>query len=475
LEDEGGNLWISTANGLARFNPETHAIKVFDVDDGLQGNEFVPNAALKDIYGRLYFGGVNGFNWFIPSFIADNRIPPPVVVTRFSVDNQPVQADLSGRTPVEVQYWQRVIAFEFVALDFHSPDRNQYAYKLEGFDADWTYAGSRRYQSYTNLPGGNYVFKVKAANGDGYWNEEGISIPIRVVPPFWQAVWFRSLVILVLAGLTLGVYSLRMRNIQSQKQKLELTVTQRTEQLRREIEQRRQAEAVLAQKAAEEAVSAERTRLARDLHDAVTQTLFSASLIAEVLPELWNVDRGEAARSVDELRRLTRGALAEMRTLLLELRPASLTQARLEDLLRQLTEALIGRVRLPVAFTVEGERKLPPEVQVAVYRIAQECLNNAAKYSKASQVNVQLLLSPLGVHLEISDNGIGFDTDAVRSTSMGLRIMRERAESIGAELHVHSEAGRGTTISLTWNERPAFEAEQEQKDQGPIPEEEQTV
>ena len=245
---------------------------------------------------------------------------------------------------------------------------------------------------------------------------------------------------------------------QEYRSQLEQRVEERTHELAEtnlrlmdEIGQRQRAEQALATKAAEEAVIAERTRLARDLHDAVTQTLFSASLIAEVLPDLWRMDEAEALRSTEELRQLTRGALAEMRTLLLELRPAALTQARFGDLLKQLTEALIGRARLPIRLIVEGERSLPPEVQVAMYRIAQESLNNVFKYARATQVNVNLMLSPAGAHLEISDNGIGFDTSLLKPTSLGMRIMRERAEAIQADFEVSSKPGEGTHVSVTWN------------------------
>lgn len=229
-------------------------------------------------------------------------------------------------------------------------------------------------------------------------------------------------------------------------------LSQANQQLQLEMEQRRRAEAALAQKAADEAVSAERTRLAHDLHDAVTQTLFSASLIAEVLPDLWQINPVEARASTDELRQLTRGALAEMRTLLLELRPAALTRARFGDLLKQLVEALVGRTRLPVALCVEGERDLPPEVQVALYRIAQESLNNVIKHARARQVAVHLALATAGVHLEISDDGMGFDLAAARLASLGLRIMRERAETIGAELNIDSKPGRGTCVSALWTD-----------------------
>lgn len=223
------------------------------------------------------------------------------------------------------------------------------------------------------------------------------------------------------------------------------------ERLEREIGQRQKAEQALAEKAAQEAVAGERARLARDLHDAVTQTLFSASLTAEVLPDLWAADPEEGRQSTEELRQLTRGALAEMRTLLLELRPTALTQSRFEDLLKQLSEAVIGRARLPVRLTVEGERKLPPEVQVVLYRIAQESLNNIVKYARATQVDIDLILSCTGLHMEIRDNGTGFDQNKIKPTSLGMRIMRERAQSIGADFEVTSRPGKGTSVGVTWN------------------------
>ena len=220
--------------------------------------------------------------------------------------------------------------------------------------------------------------------------------------------------------------------------------------LQREIEQRLVIEGELAKRAADEAVTADRTRLARDLHDAVTQTLFSASLTAEVLPDLWDMDVEEAKKSTEELRQLTRGALAEMRTLLLELRPATLTQTRLNDLIKQLCEAFIGRSRLPIELGVEGEGQLPPEVQIAFYRIAQESLNNVFKYARATRVNVKLFLSPASVHMETSDNGVGFDMTTIKPTSLGMRIMRERADAIAAELRISSCPGAGTCVEVTW-------------------------
>jgi signal transduction histidine kinase len=202
--------------------------------------------------------------------------------------------------------------------------------------------------------------------------------------------------------------------------------------------------------AIEDAIVAERNRLARELHDAVTQTLFAASLVAEVLPDLWDMDEAEARKSTEELRQLTRGALAEMRTLLFELRPAALCQARLCDLLRQLSEAVMGRQGLPISLEIEGECEIPCDVKVEIYRIAQESLNNVVKYARATRVEISVRLEADRVQMQIRDDGVGFDPTCVRPTSLGLRIMRERAEAIHARLQVASQPGAGTTVSLDW-------------------------
>ena len=767
LEDEVGHLWLTTNNGLAQFDPQANMFTTYDASDGLQSNEFNSNAYYRARSGIMYIGGIHGFNIFNPEHIQPSLVPPQVALTGFEVFNEPLAIDLTSREPIELSYEQDFISFEFAALDFAAPQKNRYAYKLEGFDREWIQAGTRRYATYTNLPGGEYIFHVKASNADGIWNEVGVAVPVSIMPPLWQSWWFVGSLVFVLGAFVAGGFRWRLSAIREQNILLETQIAQRTYELREtnallesEVEQRRRAEATLAKRAAEElhqseerfrvmfenaaigialvgmdrrpleanaalikmtgyspeeffklsgvelsypedadvgipelqqvlagtldsyqiekryvrkdgqiywvrltnsvvrapdskpqyfvtmiedindqkhaaeelrksqarfqaifdnvavgvavlslerrplslnttaeqivgysleelqeidprslavpedrgmdtnlfqeliegtrnsyvmerryrhkdgrvfwarvnyslvrdlsgkpdyligiiedideqkraqerfaeqeadyllmlhqkveerthelqetnvrlqreiehrakieqelaekaaneAVTADRTRLARDLHDAVTQTLFSASLIAEVLPDLWDMDGEEARNSTEELRQLTRGALAEMRTLLLELRPATLTQARLSDLIRQLCEAFIGRSRLPIALNIEGERNLPPEVQVAYYRIAQESLNNVFKYARASRVDVSLCLSPSGVRFEVRDNGIGFDTSTTRPTSLGMRIMRERAEAIGAELHVSSAPGAGTNIEVTWTENPA--------------------
>jgi len=206
----------------------------------------------------------------------------------------------------------------------------------------------------------------------------------------------------------------------------------------------------LYQRAEQAAAAAERSRLARDLHDAVTQTLFSASLIAEVLPRLWERNPEDGRRRLLELRQLTRGALAEMRTLLLELRPAALMDAPLGDLLRQLSEAITGRARVPVEFQLEGEPNVLPEVKLAFYRVAQEALNNVAKHAAASEAMVTLRCQPDRLELRVSDDGRGFDPAHIPGDHLGVSIMRERAQAIGASLSIDSAPGEGTEVVMVW-------------------------
>jgi PAS domain S-box-containing protein len=214
----------------------------------------------------------------------------------------------------------------------------------------------------------------------------------------------------------------------------------------RDITARKRGERAMQQAAAD----AERERLAHDLHDAVTQTLFSASLIAEVLPQLWDLDPHEARRNLDKLRQLTRSALAEMRTLLLELRSAALTERPLDDLLRHLSEAFTSRTNIPAALSVNGTCAPPPEVQIALYRIAQEALNNIAKHAAASRATLDLQCSDGRIELCIDDDGRGFDASAIPAGHLGVGIMRERATKVGALLTTESEIGRGTEVKVVW-------------------------
>jgi signal transduction histidine kinase len=215
--------------------------------------------------------------------------------------------------------------------------------------------------------------------------------------------------------------------------------------------------ATLRARSEQSAVAAERNRLARELHDSVSQMLFSANLIADVLPSIWEKDPTSGREGLEKLRQLTHGAQAEMRTLLLELRPNALEETPLDYLLRQLAEATTGRFQIPVDLQIQGPLVLTSEVRLVFYRIAQEALNNIGKHAGAQHIGLQVSGSPTPageqtrqVALTITDDGCGFDQQGVTADHLGLGIMKERAQSIGAEITIGPDVDCGTKVTVTW-------------------------
>ncbi len=236
LPDDAGNIWISTNVGLSRLTPKREAgrwtIRVwnFDVGDGLQSNEFNMGASLKTSDGTMLFGGVNGFNLFDPAKIVKSEYLPPVVVTGFRKFNSLVKLEtaISETRELEINYKDNFISFEFAGLSFSNPGKNQYLFKLEGFNEDWIPAGGQRVATYTNLDGGDYVFRVKASNHDGVWNETGAEIRIRVIPPIWKTKWAYFFYIFGGSWLIYGGVRYRLKRLERQNRELEHKVAERT-------------------------------------------------------------------------------------------------------------------------------------------------------------------------------------------------------------------------------------------------------
>jgi ligand-binding sensor domain-containing protein/two-component sensor histidine kinase len=226
LEGSDGNLWLSTNQGICCFNPTTHVCRNYDKDDGLQANEFI-EAYAQGTKGELLFGGPDGFTIFSPRAIRTNERIPPVHITKVRIDKQSVPI---SSQPLTLSYEENDIDFDFVALNYIRPDKNQYAYQLIGVDKDWIYCGTRRFVSYANLAPGEYHFRVKAANNDGVWNEKGTSLTIHIRPPFWRTVWFICLVTCVLLGLIYFGFRYRIRQIREQEQQ-KTTVSKRLAEL----------------------------------------------------------------------------------------------------------------------------------------------------------------------------------------------------------------------------------------------------
>ena len=216
LEDDDGNLWVSTNNGISKFDPVRITFRNYKVSDGLQSREFNGGAYYKSRKDELFFGGVNGLNAFFPREIQDNTYIPPVVITSFKKLNREVSFNqpVTDIRDIKLSYRDYVFSFEFAALDYTVPEENQYAYTMEGLDRDWIHTDARkRYANYTTLPPGNYVFRVKASNNDGVWNDEGVAIAITITPPFWKTWWFTGVIGIVVLSIGYVAYSRRLKTI----------------------------------------------------------------------------------------------------------------------------------------------------------------------------------------------------------------------------------------------------------------------
>jgi signal transduction histidine kinase/ligand-binding sensor domain-containing protein len=243
VEDNKYNLWISTVNGIWKYNPRTKGFKKFDVTDGLQDQIF-SRAYLKAKNGLLYFGGVNGFNIIDPDNIKINSVPPKLAITELLIFNKPVRVGqkISGRIvltqsieeteEIRLSYNMNLVAFEFASLDYKNPKRNMYAYKLEGFDKQWFYTdANNRIATYTNLDPGKYIFRVKASNNDDIWNEKGIVLKVIILPPWWKTVWFRFVLLVTILLSVYAVFYLRVAFYKKKQNELAVLVNERTQEI----------------------------------------------------------------------------------------------------------------------------------------------------------------------------------------------------------------------------------------------------
>ena len=198
LPDDIGNFWLSTNKGLSKFNPRDSTFRNYNVRDGLQSNEFNTGAYYRSKKGEMFFGGINGLNYFHPDAIKDNPFKPDVVLTNFKLgdhyisnknENSILQKSISETDQIVLSYDEDVVTFEFAALDYSAPEKNQYAYKLENFNKDWIHSGTTRTATYTHLPPGKYIFRIKGSNNDGIWNEKGVALTLIITPPWWSTWW----------------------------------------------------------------------------------------------------------------------------------------------------------------------------------------------------------------------------------------------------------------------------------------------
>ncbi len=501
LEDPLGRLWLATNRGLIRFDPATASWASYDTRDGLQDVEFNPGSYAASPWGEMFFGGNSGFNAFYPERFEDNAFIPPVVLTSFKIFENPTQTTGSSSyiEELELSYEDNFFSFEFAALSFRRPDKNRYLFKLEGLDEDWIDPGSRRYASYTKVPPGEYVFRVKGSNNDGRWNEQGAAVRIAITPPWWQTPAFYLLQAVVASSLIAAAFLIQRRRLKRQEaaalQALDLRRKQEelasTEQAARELEDKNQQledknQQILAAQA--QLVQSEKMASLGQLVAGVAHEInnpigfISSGLsslrrdidqLGDLVPEEQRSDRytklrqrvatfidviGEGASRTSEivksLRTFSRQGEAEVKTV-------DLNQS-LDSTLNLLQNLTRGRVEV-----VKHYRDLPP-VHCYASQINQVFMNLLVNGIQAIEGQGTLTVSTAVIdddHVEVSirDTGCGmseeiqkkifdpfFTTKPVgEGTGLGLSISHGILEAHRARLELVSQPGQGTEFKIT--------------------------
>ena len=424
LDDLSNHLWFATGNGIARCDCTmtadcAHWIE-FGPADGLRSRETATNShpsAWRSRDGRLWFATPKGMVVADPAHFPINTTPPPVAVERFAVDDvdQPLRgADFQVKIPAGHGHFE----FDYAGLSFTAPQKVRYRYTLDGFDHQWTDAAARRTAYYTNIPPGQYTFRVQAANNDGLWNMQGAALQFELRPHFYQTSWFFILLAAAVAGLVVLLLKRRL--------------------LRAE----REFSAVLG----------ERNRIAREIHDTLAQGYVGISVQLEVLTELLRHNKVDAAqKQLDATRGHVREGLADARQSIWALRSQDSGEKTLPVTLRRITENSNGH-GIEASFSVYGAyRPLPPGTEREFLRVAQEAIHNVKKHAGAKHLFVQLEYGQAEVALEVRDDGRGFASNEDLDSPpghYGITGMRERAAAIGGSLEMTSEAGVGTTVRL---------------------------
>jgi signal transduction histidine kinase len=345
--------------------------------------------------------------------------------------NDPISVERDGI--LSLDHDQNYISFEFVALDFTAPERNRYRYMLEGNDRTWTESGGRRFASYTNLPSGAYVFRVRGSNADGTWSGKDASLNIRIASPFWEQVWFRG-GILLLGAAALGMaYRANIRRLQK--------------------EHRLQSE---FSRKLNESQEAERKRLAGELHDGLGQELLAIKGSIDHL-----AGQAPAAGDLKNVSDAVQQAIENVREISADLHPHMLERLGLSRTMRATIRRVADATGLDITASVDPlDNRFTPLEEINIFRILQEALNNIIRHSHASQCQVRVAITDSDMTMEVTDDGCGFDAENARSSGdggLGLVNMAERVRMLDGDMEIESSPGNGTALRfrIPLKERPA--------------------
>jgi len=418
LGDNEGNLWLSTNNGISKFNLSEEVFRNYDTRDGLQSNQFFWGAAHKSKSGELFFGGINGLNSFFPNKLVDNKNIPPVLITNCTIspldspnDNNVTKINTIGDLKkIRIPYNKYRIDFEFTALDFTMSKKNQYSYFLENYDQSWSEKQNSNIATYTNIAEGDFTFQVVGSNNDGTWNKTGASFRIIIETPFWKTWWFIVLVMIFFALIIAYFIVTQVKNML--------------------------------------AVERLRTKLAADLHDNIGSSLTEISILSEVINTRLKTSDDDVQKNLNKISSKSRYLIDKMSDIVWLVNPQ---RDSLYDLILRLQDTYSELLaETSISFRSENLRTLEKislsmEHRQHLFLVFKEAINNAIKYSNCSEIILNAVVEGKKLEMILSDNGVGFEQEGLIKGN-GLSNMTERAKKIGGKLIIHSEIGKGTLV-----------------------------
>ncbi|TVP47132.1 MAG: hypothetical protein EA341_13015 [Mongoliibacter sp.] len=472
VEDSNGFLWIGTIKGISKFDPKKVEFVNFDKYDGLQGNEFSRYSALKTQKGELLFGGMNGFNLFHPEELHSNPHAPQVYLTDLKIFNKPVDfkssravlsKHIAATDTLKLSFRENVFTLDFVALNYTNSKQNQYAYILEGFEKEWNYVGSQRNATYTNLNPGKYVFRVKAANSDGVWNEAGTSLVLVITPPFWKTAWFFVLVTLFIVACLITIDRLRIRAIKQQNKLLENMVEERTtmllhtnSELKNHIKEKDKLFSIIG----------------HDLRNPFVSIIGYLEILEEEFEDTKNDEQLKYIKYLLNVSRNTHNLLenllqwASKKTKVYEVKAEVIKMTKLIDTAISMTSPQAGYKSITL------EKCCPENIYIhadqnMLLTVLRNLISNAIKFSEPkSKIEIIVNEKSEEVMISVKDYGMGMDSKVLDrlfsksdiqkpgtmgefGTGLGLVLCREIVQKHEGKIWVESTLGKGSTFHFS--------------------------